>query len=125
MDYSPTGQQLHAVMASTAQGVTNALVNAGFTAENIPIITGQDCDVISVRNMVVGLQAMSVFKDTRTLAKNVVVIAIMEGGEPPINDRETYDNGIGVIPTFLSVSVVATIEIILVTTPKPKYMDKI
>ncbi|MCL2827233.1 MAG: sugar-binding protein [Oscillospiraceae bacterium] len=114
-NYSPTGQQLHAVMCSndsTAQGVTNALVNAGFTADNMPIITGQDCDIISVRNMVAGLQAMSVFKDTRTLAANVVemVIAIMEGNEPPINDRENYDNGTGIIPTFLSVPVVGTIE---------------
>ena len=114
-NYSPTGQALHAVMASndsTAQGVTNALVNAGFTAENMPLITGQDCDIISVRNMVAGLQAMSVFKDTRTLAENVVemVVAIMEGNTPPINNTTDYDNGTGIIPTYLSVPVVATLE---------------
>ena len=114
-NYSPTGQQLHAIMASndsTAQGATNALVNAGFTADNMPLITGQDCDIISVRNMVAGLQAMSVFKDTRTLAENVVemVVAIMEGREPPINNTTDYDNGTGIIPTYLSVPVVATLE---------------
>ena len=114
-NYSPTGQMLHAVMCSndsTAQGVTTALQNAGFTPENFPIITGQDCDIISVRNMVAGYQAMSVFKDTRTLAQNVVdmVIAIMEGRSPPINNTTDYDNGTGIIPTYLSVPVVATIE---------------
>lgn len=104
--YSPGGTPLHAVMCSndsTAQGVTNALVNAGFTADNFPIVTGQDCDIVSVINMLAGTQSMSVFKDTRTLANAVVdmVQAIVAGNEPPINDRETYDNGTGVIPTFL------------------------
>jgi len=107
---------LHAVMCSndsTAQGVTNALVNAGFTAgEGFPIITGQDCDIVSVKNMIAGTQAMSVFKDTRTLANAVVemVEAILAGGEPPINDRETYDNGTGIIPSFLCDPVVGTID---------------
>ena len=113
-NYSPTGQVLHAVMCSndsTAQGVTNALVNAGFTADNMPIITGQDCDIISVKNMIAGLQAMSVFKDTRVLAENVVqmVIAIMEGGTVPINNTTDYHNGIAYIPTYLSEPIVATL----------------
>ena len=113
-NYSPTGQRLDAVMASndsTAQGVTNALVNAGFTADNFPVITGQDCDIISVRNMVAGLQAMSVFKDTRILADSVVemVLAIAEGRQVPINNTTDYDNGTGIIPTFLSPPIVATI----------------
>jgi len=113
--YSPRGTPLHAVMCSndsTAQGVTNALVNAGFTAENFPYITGQDCDIISVINMLDGLQSMSVFKDTRTLASAVVemVDAILKGSEPPINDRETYHNGAAIIPSFLCEPVVATIH---------------
>ena len=112
-NYGPGRTRLDAVMCSndsTAQGVTNALVNAGYTAENFPLITGQDCDIVSVKNMIAGLQAMSVFKDTRTLANAVVgmVEAILAGGEPPINDRETYDNGTGVIPSFLCDPVVGT-----------------
>ena len=113
--YSPNGKKLDAVMCSndsTAQGVTNALVNAGYTADNFPIVTGQDCDVVSVKNMIAGTQAMSVFKDTRTLANQVVemVNAIMAGGEPPINDTETYDNGTGVIPSFLCDPVMGTVD---------------
>ncbi|MDR2940342.1 MAG: sugar-binding protein [Clostridiales bacterium] len=113
--YGPSGTKLDAVMCSndsTAQGVTTALVNAGYTAENIPLITGQDCDVISVKNMIAGTQAMSVFKDTRTLSETVVemVDAILTGSEPPINDTETYDNGTGVIPSFLCDPVYASVE---------------
>ena len=114
-NYGPNGKELDAVMCSndsTAQGVTNALVNAGYTADDFPIVTGQDCDVISVINMVAGTQSMSVFKDTRTLANKVVemVNAIMAGGNPPINDTTTYDNGTGIIPSFLCDPVLGTAD---------------
>ncbi len=104
---------LHAVLASndsTAMGVANAL-ESSYTGE-YPILTGQDCDVANVKNMIAGKQSMSVFKDTRTLASKVVemVDAIMKGAEPPINDTETYDNGTGVIPSFLCEPVAGTID---------------
>ncbi len=55
-----------------------------------------------MKNLIDGKQAMSVFKDTRTLAAKVVemVDALMQGKEPPVNDTETYDNGTGVIPSY-------------------------
>jgi putative multiple sugar transport system substrate-binding protein len=104
--YGPNGTKLDAVYSSNdscAQGITNALVGAGYTAKNFPIVTGQDCDKPSVKNMIAGTQAMSVFKDTRTLASQVVkmVDAIAKGTQPPINDKKTYDNGTGIIPSFL------------------------
>ena len=85
---------------STALGVTNSLVAAGFTTENIPLITGQDCDKPNVKNMVKGLQAMSVFKDTRTLAAETVkmCVSILNGETPELNGE--YDNGIKMVPSF-------------------------
>ena len=70
------GTQLDAVLASndsTAMGVTNSL-EANYVAnhDNWPIITGQDCDIANVKNMIAGKQAMSIFKDTRTLAAKTV-----------------------------------------------------
>jgi putative multiple sugar transport system substrate-binding protein len=55
---------------------------------------------------------MSVFKDTRTLAAKTVemVEAILGGSNPPINDTETYDNGTGIIPSFLCDPVVGTVD---------------
>ena len=65
--YYSGGEALDMVMCSndsTAQGVTASLLAAGFEAgENFPIITGQDCDIVSMKNMLKGTQAMSVFKD--------------------------------------------------------------
>jgi putative multiple sugar transport system substrate-binding protein len=113
--YGPNGNRLDAVYSSNdscAMGITNALVNAGYTAANFPIVTGQDCDIGSVKNMLAGTQAMSIFKDTRTLASKVVemVDAIVKGGEPPINDTKTYDNGTGIIPSFLCEPVFGTVD---------------
>lgn len=110
--YAPNGTKLDAVLCSndsTAQGVTNALVGAGYSGANFPIVTGQDCDVPSVKNMIAGTQSMSVFKDTRTLAQKVVAMvdALMKGSKPEINDTKTYDNGTGVIPSYLCTPVYA------------------
>ena len=65
-----------------------------------------------MKNLIDGKQSMSVFKDTRTLAAKVVemVDALMQGKEPPVNDTETYDNGTGVIPSFLCEPVACTVE---------------
>ena len=106
MGYGPEGTKLDAVLSSNdsvANGITNALVAAGYTAENFPILTGQDCDKPAMKNILAGTQSMSIFKDTRTLASQVVgmVNAILSGQEPEINDTETYDNGTGIIPSFL------------------------
>ena len=111
--YYADGTQLDAVLASndsTAMGVINALASS-YTG-NYPVITGQDCDIANMPHIISGKQAMSVFKDTRTLAAQVVkmVDAIMKGEEPPVNDTETYDNGTGIIPAYLCEPVAGTID---------------
>jgi putative multiple sugar transport system substrate-binding protein len=97
------GTKLDAVLCSndsTAQGVTNAIETAGWST--FPIITGQDCDITSVKNMLAGKQSMSIFKDTRTLATKTVemVDAIISGTTAPINDTTTYDNNVIIVPTY-------------------------
>jgi putative multiple sugar transport system substrate-binding protein len=111
--YGPSGTRLDAVLSSNdsvANGITNALVGAGYGADNFPILTGQDCDMTSVKNMIAGTQSMSVFKDTRTLASQVVAMinALATGAEVPVNDTETYNNGVLVVPSFLCDPVVVT-----------------
>lgn len=102
--YYADGTNLDVVLASNdsiALGAVNALASS-YTGE-YPVLTGQDCDIANVKNIVAGTQSMSVFKDTRDLAAKTVemVDALMRGTEPPINDTETYDNGTGIIPSYL------------------------
>ena len=98
------GEKLDAVLCSndsTAFGVATALAN-GYTGD-YPLITGQDCDKPNVKLMLEDKQAMSIFKDTRDLADKTVemVDAILKGGEAPVNDTTTYDNGDHVVPSYL------------------------
>ena len=86
---------------STAMGVENALA-ANYNGK-YPVITGQDCDIENTKNMIAGKQAMSIFKDTRTLASQVVKMVgqILSGTTVDVNDTTTYDNGSLVVPSFL------------------------
>ena len=95
---------------STALGVENALAT-NYNGE-YPIVTGQDCDKENVKNMIAGKQSMSIFKDTRTLASQVVTMVdqMLSGKTVDVNDTETYDNGTGVIPSFLCEPVFADVN---------------
>ncbi len=86
---------------STALGVENALA-ANYNGE-YPIVTGQDCDIENTKNMIAGKQSMSVFKDTRTLASQVVkmVTQIVNKETVDVNDTTTYNNGVITVPSFL------------------------
>ena len=107
------GTNLDAVLCSndsTSLGVQNSLA-ASYTGE-YPVITGQDCDMANVKNLVAGKQSMDIFKDTRMLADQVVkmVTSVLSGEEAEVNDTESYDNGTGVIPTYLCEPTVVTAD---------------
>jgi putative multiple sugar transport system substrate-binding protein len=95
---------------STALGVENALA-ANYTGE-YPIVTGQDCDKENTKNMIAGKQSMSVFKDTRTLAKQVVKMIgqILNGVDVDVNDTETYNNNVITVPSYLCEPVFADVN---------------
>lgn len=111
MDNLMTGnysdKELHAVLSpndSVALGIVASLDSLGYGAgQDFPIITGQDADRANVTNIIAGKQTMTVFKDTRALAKQAVnmVDALLKGTEPEVNDTETYDNGVKVVPSYL------------------------
>ncbi|MBQ6017852.1 MAG: sugar-binding protein [Clostridiales bacterium] len=93
---------------STAWGVVNAL-DSTYTG-SWPVITGMDCDIVNVKYIIGGKQAMSVFKDTRTLAVQAARMAgqILEGDNVAVNSS-SYNNSID-IPTFLCEPVFADIN---------------
>lgn len=109
------GRKLDALLMpndSTAIGVIASLDNNGYGTPDkpYPIITGQDCDKANVKAIIQGKQSMSIFKDTRLLAEKVVemVDAMLQGKEVPVNDTESYDNGVKVVPSYLIVPEVTT-----------------
>ncbi|GIN13419.1 sugar ABC transporter substrate-binding protein [Shouchella clausii] len=105
------GEELHAVLAPAdllSIGIIASLKNSGYTVDNMPIVTGQDADLPAVNAVIKGEQAMTVFKDTRLLAKKAVEMteAVLQGEEPEVNDTNTYDNNAKVVPAFLEEPVV-------------------
>ncbi len=86
-----------------AYGVKAALQGAGYTADNWPLITGQDAELMACKNILDGTQTASIFKNTSLLADKCVTMveAIMKGAEPEINDTTTYDNNVVVVPSYL------------------------
>jgi len=86
-------------------GILSSVKGVGYGSGDLPmpIVTGQDAEIPSVKSMIAGEQYSTIFKDTRALAGVTVkmVDAILSGGEPEINDTSTYDNGVKVVPSYL------------------------
>src|ERR1700754_4710440 len=86
-------------------GIISSLKGVGYgsASQPMPIITGQDAEVPSIKAMLRGDQYSTIFKDTRDLAKVTadMVDAALEGKEVTVNDTKTYNNGMKVIPSYL------------------------
>ena len=86
-------------------GILSSLKGVGYGSgeQKMPIVSGQDAEVQSVKSILAGEQHSTVFKDTRELARVTVgmVDAILNDTDPEINDTKTYDNGVKVIPSYL------------------------
>jgi len=109
------GDTVHGVLSpydGLSRGIIAALVDGGYTADNLPTITGQDAEVLSVQSMLAGEQYSTIFKDTRELAgvASDMAIAILNGEEPEVNDTETYDNGVKVVPSYLLTPYIVTVD---------------
>jgi putative multiple sugar transport system substrate-binding protein len=89
-----------------SRGIITALQGAGYgptLADGLPVVTGQDAEIASVKLIADGIQHSTIFKDTRTLAAQAVTVVstIAAGGTPVANDTTTYDNGVKVVPSYL------------------------
>ncbi|ODT24485.1 multiple monosaccharide ABC transporter substrate-binding protein [Microbacterium sp. SCN 69-37] len=108
------GKKVNVVLSpndSLAIGIEASLKSAGYTAgDAYPIITGQDADKANVKAILDGLQSMTVWKDTRALGDRVftMIQEITQGKEVEVNDSETYNNGVKVVPSYLLTPEVVT-----------------
>ena len=119
------GTQLDVALCSndsTALGVTQA-IETDYAGNNSVIITGQDGDEANLANIVDGKQTMTVYKAVanEAVATLDLGIALLNGETPDATlidnsgwsfectyDTESYDNGTGIIPSYLLVPTVVT-----------------
>ncbi|MCX8998265.1 sugar ABC transporter substrate-binding protein [Rhizobiaceae bacterium BDR2-2] len=103
-----SNKHLHGVLSpydGLSIGILSSVKGVGYGSGDLkmPIVTGQDAEVPSVKSIIADEQYSTIFKDTRALAAVTVkmVDAVLQGSEPEINDTETYDNGVKVVPSYL------------------------
>jgi putative multiple sugar transport system substrate-binding protein len=108
-------EEVHAVLSpydGISRGIIASLEGNGYTDENLPVVSGQDAEVASVQMIIEGRQTATIFKDTRQLANVTVdmVVDIANGEEPEVNDTESYDNGVKVVPANLLEPYIVTVD---------------
>ncbi|MGN6759951.1 MAG: multiple monosaccharide ABC transporter substrate-binding protein [Leifsonia sp.] len=95
-----------------SDGILSALEGAGYGSggKKLPVITGQDAEVASVKQIIAGTQYSTIYKDTRKLANEAAKMAndVLTGKTPEVNDTKSYDNKVKVVPSYLFQPVVVT-----------------
>ncbi len=95
-----------------SDGILSALQGAGYGSggKALPIITGQDAEVASVKQIIAGTQYSTIYKDTRQLANEAATMAndLLTGKTPQVNDTTSYNNKVKVVPSYLFQPVVVT-----------------
>lgn len=106
--YSGKGKRVDAVLSpydGLSIGILSSLKGVGYGSKDLPMpmVSGQDAEVPSIKSILAGEQGSTVFKDTRELAKVTVAMidALLSGGKVEVNDTKTYENGKKIVPSYL------------------------
>ena len=101
-------KRVHAVLSpydGLSIGIISSLRGVGYGSSDqpMPIVSGQDAEVPSIKAMLRGEQYSTIFKDTRDLARVTadMVDAALNSKQVTVNDTKTYNNGIKVVPSYL------------------------
>ena len=103
-----TDKRLDAVLSpydGISRGIIAALKQVGYYSADkpAPAVSGQDAELPSVKSILAGEQTSTVFKDTRLLAAQAakMVNEMLAGQTVEVNNTDTYDNGVKVVPSYL------------------------
>ncbi|MFZ4895764.1 substrate-binding domain-containing protein [Plantibacter sp. Mn2098] len=92
-----------------ARAIITSVKAAG---KQIPIVTGQDSEVESVKSIMAGEQYSTINKDTRALVDQAIKMTqqLQKGEKVDVNDDKSYDNGKKIVPAYLLAPVIVTKE---------------
>jgi putative multiple sugar transport system substrate-binding protein len=107
-----TSADLDGILSPNDTLARAALTSVAQAGKDTPVITGQDSEVESVKSIMAGEQYSTIYKDTRELVAQTIkeITLLQQGQEPEINDTDSYDNGVKVVPSFLLTPVIVTKE---------------
>ncbi|MFJ8359299.1 multiple monosaccharide ABC transporter substrate-binding protein [Streptomyces sp. NPDC093984] len=102
------GKKVDAVLSpydGISIGILSALKSDGYGSGSkpLPVVTGQDAELASVRSIIAGQQSQTVYKDVRQLAQAAsnMVVDILNNKPPQVNSRYGYNNGVKNVPAYL------------------------
>ncbi|KOU77806.1 sugar ABC transporter substrate-binding protein [Streptomyces sp. MMG1533] len=88
-----------------SRGVLAALKSDGYGSDGkpLPVVTGQDAELDSVKSIIAGEQSQTVYKDIRALgeAATEMVDDILRDRVPRVDNRTDYNNGVKDVPVYL------------------------
>lgn len=105
-----TNTELDGVLSpndTLARAIITSVKAAG---KPVPIVTGQDSEVESVKSIMAGEQYSTINKDTTALVNHAITMVedLQKGKTPEINDPTSYNNGVKVVPAYLLVPHIVT-----------------
>ena len=105
-----TSKDLDGVLSPNDTLARAIITSVKSASKDIPVVTGQDSEVESVKSIMAGEQYSTINKDTRNLVKATVdaVNALQSGGKVAVNDTSQYNNGVKVVPAQLLQPVIVT-----------------
>lgn len=105
-------ETLHGVLAPNDTLARAVLTAARAAGKELPVVTGQDSEVESVRSLLRGEQYATIRKDTAALVRQVLTMLrdLQQGRTPEINDPASYHNGVKAVPAYLLEPLIVTRE---------------
>ncbi|MGY1552217.1 substrate-binding domain-containing protein [Microbacterium sp. A588] len=90
-----------------ARAILTAVQQAG---KDVPVVTGQDSEVESVKSIMEGVQYSTINKDTALLVEQAIKMVgqLQKGEDAEVNDTEQYDNGAKIVPAYLLEPLIVT-----------------
>lgn len=94
---------LHGILAPNDTLARAALISAKSSGKYLPVVTGQDSEVESIKSILKGEQYSTINKATANLVQHAITMVndIQQGKRPDINDSQSYNNGVKVVPAYL------------------------
>jgi D-xylose transport system substrate-binding protein len=113
------GSDFDAVLASndgTAGGAIQALMEEGLSGKKM--VTGQDAELVACQRIVLGTQAMTIYKPLQLEAGNAAELAVKLALHQVVIATQTVNNGKISVPAALSEPIVVTRDNMLQTVVK-------
>jgi putative multiple sugar transport system permease protein len=105
-------ERLDGILAPNDTLARAALTSIRAAGKDLPVVTGQDSEVESVKSILKGEQYSTINKDTTTLVRQAIAMVddLRQGKPPRVTDTKSYFNGVKIVPACLLEPQIVTLD---------------